>query len=173
VKVEWEGVDERGRPWADSWLRMGKLSNDFRKELRQRLEAEESRGRHKGMPTQWWRGSARLQAVRARLEADSGSGSDRESGSDSESGTDCDSEPAEYAGDDERSLRELLQRDDEKREGKVRVRERAAARTREIWRRRRQRRRRGMRAESLGAPGEALCSERGEGSMAPGKRNRV
>jgi hypothetical protein len=23
VKVEWEGVDEQGWPWADSWLRMG------------------------------------------------------------------------------------------------------------------------------------------------------
>ena len=94
--------------------------------MRQRLEAEESRGRHKGVPTQGWRASARLQAVRARLEADSGSGSD------SESGADCDSEPAEYDSDDERSLRELLQRDDERREGKVREREHAAARAREM-----------------------------------------
>ena len=40
VKVEWEGVDEQGRPWADSWLRMGKLSIDLRKDVWQRLEAE-------------------------------------------------------------------------------------------------------------------------------------
>ena len=60
------------------------------------------------MPTRGWRASARLQAIRARLNAESGS--DCESGSDSESGSDCDSEPAEYDSDDERSLRELLQR---------------------------------------------------------------
>ena len=130
VKVEWEGVDEHGRPWPDAWLRMGKLSIDLRKEVRQRLEVEESRGRHKGVPTRGWRASARLQAIRARLNAESGS--DCESGSDSESGADCDSEPAEYDSDDERSLRELLQRDDERREGKVREMEHAAARAREM-----------------------------------------
>ena len=42
MKVEWEGVDEHGRPWPDAWLRMGKLSIDLRKEVRQRLEGDGS-----------------------------------------------------------------------------------------------------------------------------------
>ena len=54
VKVQWEGVDKQGRPWADSWLKMGKLSNDLKKEVWRRLEVEEApgkaqRGAHAGV----------------------------------------------------------------------------------------------------------------------------
>ena len=98
----------------------------MRKEARQRLEAEEGREKHKGVRTTGWRACARLQAVRARLE------SDDESGSDSRSGSDSESEPSEYDSDDDRALGELLQRDEGRREGKVRERGRAAARTKVI-----------------------------------------
>ena len=126
VKVQWEGTDQRGRAWADSWLRIGKLSDDLRKEVWRRLEAEESRGKLKGVRTKGWRTCARLQAVRARLE------SDDESGSNSESESDSESEPSEYDSDEERSLGELLQRDQQGREEKVRERKRAAARAKAI-----------------------------------------
>eukprot|EP00966_Prymnesium_polylepis_P045988 1064507-Prymnesium_polylepis.1 len=49
VKVQWEGVDEHGRPWADSWVRMRKLTDDLKKEVRRRLEAEENRGKGRGV----------------------------------------------------------------------------------------------------------------------------
>ena len=120
VKVQWEGVDKRGRPWADSWVRIGKLSDDLKKEVWQRLEAEEARGRHKGVRTRGWRACARLQATRARLE------------SDSESESESESEPSEYDSEDDMSLRELLLRDEGKREEKLRERMRAAARAKEI-----------------------------------------
>ena len=119
VKVQWEGVDKQGRSWADSWLRIGKLSDDL-KEVWRRLEAEAARGTHKGVRTRAWRTCARLQATRARLESDSES--------ESESG----SEPLEYDSEKDMSLGELLQRDEGKREEKVRERGRAAARAKEI-----------------------------------------
>ena len=126
VKVQWEGADQRGRPWPDAWLRIGKLSDDLKKEVWRRLEAEESRGKHKGVRTKGWRACARLQAIRARLESDD----ERESGS--ESGSDSESEPPEYDSDEDMSLGELLQRDEQRREEKVRERGRAAARSKAI-----------------------------------------
>ena len=51
--------------------------------------------------------------------------------SDGGSGSESDSEPSEYDSEEELSLQELLQRDEAKRAGKVRERERASGRARE------------------------------------------
>ena len=122
VKVQWEGVDERGRPWAKEWVRMGKLTEDLKKEVRRRLEAEEDKKRHRGVQKRGWRRCARLQATRARLESDSES--------DDESSSESDSEPSEYDSEEELPIQELLRRDETRREEKVRERERAAGRAR-------------------------------------------
>ena len=122
VKVQWEGVDERGRPWAKEWVRMGKLTEDLKKEVWRRLEAEEDKKRHRGVQKRGWRRCARLQATRARLESDSES--------DDESSSESDSEPSEYDSEEELSIQELLRRDETRREEKVRERERAAGRAR-------------------------------------------
>ena len=71
------------------WI--GKLSDDLKKEVWRRLEAEEARGNHKGVRTRGWRASARLQATRARLVSDSESGSESES-----EPSECDSEEDTY-----------------------------------------------------------------------------